>query len=90
MKKYSLLIAIMAAFSFTIGCAGPSRVEMDYGTSHQLQKFNQICNPEAEKNLTPVTGMTGKAAQYVAEKHEKGFEKEKKTVTNYQFNIGSM
>lgn len=49
---------------------------MDYGTSAKLVKFNQILNPEAERNLAPVTGLDGKAAQTVIDKYEKGFEKD--------------
>ena len=64
MRKIMLLIGIVAAFSLTVGCAWQeSRVAMDYGTSYQLQKYNQTLNPEAEKNQAPVTGMSGQAAQ---------------------------
>jgi hypothetical protein len=91
MRKYILLIGIIAACSLAFGCAWQqSRLEMDYGTSYQLQKYNQIANPEAEKNLAPVTGMSGQAAQNAAEKYQKGFEKETQTSTSYQFNVGSM
>ena len=31
------------------GCCGPTRVDLDFGTSYNLAKFNQIYNPEAEK-----------------------------------------
>jgi hypothetical protein len=89
MKKYCLSVGIIVALSFAVGCAWQqSRVGMDYGTSHQLQKFNQTLNPEAEKNLAPVAGMDGKAAQHVAEKYQKSFEKTAPTSTSYQINIG--
>jgi hypothetical protein len=91
MRKYVYIIGIMAMFSLTIGCAWQqSRVEMDYGTSYQLQKYNQTFNPEAEKNLAPVTGMSGQAAQNAVDKYQKGFEKETQTSTSYQINVGSM
>ena len=91
MRKYIVLIGIIAALSLTIGCAWQeSRVAMDYGTSYQLQKYNQTLNPEAEKNLAPVTGMDGRAAQGAVDKYEKGFEKESQTSTSYQINVGSM
>ena len=92
MRKYMLLIGIIAALSFTFGCAWQeSRVAMDYGTSHQLQKYNQTLNPEAaEKNQAPVTGMSGQAAQNTVDKYQKGFEKESQTSTSYQINVGSM
>jgi len=91
MRKYIVLIGIVTAFSFTFGCAWQeSRVAMDYGTSYQLQKYNQTLNSEAEKNLEPVKGMNGQAAQNAADKYQKGFEKETQTSTSYQINVGSM
>ena len=91
MRKYIVMIGIIVAFSLTFGCAWQeSRVAMDYGTSHQLQKYNQTLNPEAAKNQAPVTGMSGQAAQNAADKYQKGFEKETQTSTSYQINVGSM
>jgi hypothetical protein len=48
---------------------------MDYGTSAKLVKFNQILNPEAERNLAPVIGFDGRAAWAVIDRYEAGFEK---------------
>jgi hypothetical protein len=48
---------------------------MDYGTSSKLSKVNQIHDPEAEKNVEPVYGLDGKAAQANTEKYLKDFEK---------------
>jgi len=91
MRKYIVVIGIVTAFSFTFGCAWQeSRVAMDYGTSHQLQKYNQTLNPEAVKNQAAVTGMSGQAAQNASDKYQKGFEKETQTSTSYQINVGSM
>ncbi len=79
-----VMVFLTLAFLFA-GCAGsnpekmtltpPSRLEMDYGTSFKLMKFNQIANPEAEKNLEPVTGMDGQAAKAAIDKYRKDFEK---------------
>ncbi len=62
-------------FSLAVGCAGPSRLEMDFGTSVNLAKSNQILNPEAGKNIEPVSGFDGEAAQANIEKYRKDFEK---------------
>ena len=86
-KRHFLLVGLVGIFLISVSCAGPSRVEMDYGTSFKLAKFNQILNPEAEKNLEPVTGLNGKAAQATMEKYQKDFEKAPLTPT-YTFNIG--
>jgi PBP1b-binding outer membrane lipoprotein LpoB len=58
-----------------IGCATPSRVEMDYGNSFRMAVKNQTLNPGAEKNLAPVTGFDEQAAQITMEKYRKDFEK---------------
>ena len=77
MVKKILPLSIFAAIIFlaAAGCAGPSRLAMDYGTSHQLARFNQILNPQAEKNLEPATGFDGHAAQAAIERYRKGFER---------------
>jgi hypothetical protein len=70
-----VLIGCMTLFLALASCAGPSRLEVDYGTSHKLARLNQILDPEAEKNLEPVTGFDGNAARRVVEKYQKDFEK---------------
>ena len=89
-KNSFLLIGLLALFSIVAGCAsldkelcrapntfcpGTGRLEMDYGTSYKLAKFNQTLNPDAEKNLQPVTGFDGPAAKNTLDKYQKDFEK---------------
>lgn len=85
-------IAIIAILSFTAGllisCAAPTRVETDYGTSYKLQKYNQIANPDAEKNLKPVEGLDSQAAAAAMTKRQKEFEKQEKA-PSYIFNLGT-
>lgn len=88
MKRCILLIGLVGIFLVCVSCAGPTRLEMDYGTSYKLAKFNQILNPEAEKNLEPVTGFNGRAAQGAINTYQKSFE-EKQVAPVYQFNIGT-
>ena len=87
-KRYFVFFGLIAIVSISLGCAGPSRVEMDYGTSHKLAKFNQTLNPEAEKNREPVTGFDGGAAQGVIGRYHKGFE-EKTPAPTYVFSIST-
>jgi hypothetical protein len=76
MKRYFVIIGVIAMFCIAAGCAQPlTRLEMDYGTSFKLAKFNQVLNPEAEKNLKPVTGLDGVAAQKSIDRYRKEFEK---------------
>ncbi len=76
MKRFFLVLSALFLLATILGGCAPSRLEMDYGTSYQLQKFNQIANPEAGKKVEPAEGMDGKAAQAANEKYQKGFEKE--------------
>jgi hypothetical protein len=74
-KKPSLFFVCFILLFLGVGCAGLSRVETDYGRSSHLTKTNQILNPEAAKNLEPVTGMDGESAQVLTERYQKDFEK---------------
>ena len=88
-KNVILRIGAITIFSFLLfGCAAPTRLEMDYGTSYKLQKFNQTQNPDAEKNLQPVIGFDGGASKAAIERYRKGFEEES-TAPVYSINIGS-
>jgi hypothetical protein len=76
MKKFFLLLTGLFFLAANLAACAPSRLEMDYGTSFKLQKFNQIADLEAGKKVEPAEGMDGKAAQATKEKYQKGFEKE--------------
>jgi len=75
MIKRWLLLSGGIAFLFLLMSCAASRLEMDFGTSTRLLKINQIHNPEAEKNIEPVYGLDGRAAQANAEKYREDFEK---------------
>jgi len=89
MKKMILVAGLTIIALALAGCAGPGRVERDYGTSHRLQVYNQGLNPDAEKNLAPVEGMDGRAAGAAVEKYEKGFAKPQPPPT-YNISVGGL
>lgn len=62
---------------FLFGCADSrvSRTEADFGTSVKLSIYNQTLDPEAEKNLDPVTGLDAEAAMENQEKYRQNFKK---------------
>ena len=78
-KQSLFLVGLGMSFLLLIGCAelnpGPSQVERDYGNSYNLAKHSQILNPEAAKNLEPVTGFDGKAAQKTIARYRQDFER---------------
>ena len=75
MIRRCLLLAAWIALLFLFMSCTASRLETDFGTSSRLLKINQIHNPEAEKNIEPVYGLDGEAAQANTEKYREGFEK---------------
>ena len=72
---FPLIGLAVTIFLISTGCAGPTRLAMDYGTSHRLASFNQILDPGAEKNLEPVLDFDGEAAQATIDRYRRGFEK---------------
>jgi len=87
-KRFWFVVGMITLFMFSAACA-PTRLEMDYGTSAKLSKFNQIVNPEAAKNLETVTGFDGGAAKGTMDKYQKDFEKCQPPPT-YTLSIGSL
>jgi hypothetical protein len=77
MKRFFVFVGLLVLVFIFGGCARnvSSRVEKDFGTSFRLAKQNQQLNPEATKNIDPVTGFDGKAAQATLDKYQKDFEK---------------
>ena len=75
MIKKCLIFSGWIAFLFLLMSCAASRLETDFGTSTRLLKINQIENPEAEKNIEPVYGLDGKAAQTNMERYRGDFEK---------------
>ena len=72
MLKRMVIVLVSGGLFFTVSCA-PSRLEMDYGTSYKLMHVNQVLNADAEKNLSPVVGLDGQAAQRLMETYSQGF-----------------
>ena len=88
--KNRILVAGLTIIALALaGCAGTGRVERDYGTSHRLSVYNQVLNLEAEKNLAPVEGMDGRAANSNVERYEKGFERPQ-PAPRYTISVGDL
>ena len=75
MRRATLCVLSTTLALFLISsCAQPSRVDKNYGKSVKQALVNQILDPEAERNLEPVTGLDGKAGQASIGKYRKTFE----------------
>ncbi len=87
MIRVPYLLIALSIIVLISACAGPSRLEENYGTSVKLSTSNQILSPDAERNLEPVTGMDGMAGQISIERYRKSFEQPAKS-SQYIFNMG--
>jgi hypothetical protein len=68
LTTYIKIIGLIAALSVSSGCGTlPQRetllLDRNWGTSFETAKQSQILNPEAGKNLDPVVGLDGQAAE---------------------------
>jgi len=94
LTRYRVLLALMIALWILSGCAQTASqketlLEKNWGRSFHAAKYNQILDPEAEKNLDPVVGLDGEAAEANMEQYRKGFNK-KSSKNVYQLNLGTI
>jgi len=89
MKRMAIVVGALTGLALFGGCADTrqTRLGTDYGTSHRLAIFNQVLNPEAERNLEPVEGLDGEAAMKNLDKYRQTFGRAKQPTT-YTINIG--
>ncbi len=90
MKEKLICTIIVMTVICIAACAGPTRLERDYGTSHRLAIFNQTLDPKAESNLNPVTGLSAQAEQIVMDKYMKSFERPTDKAPVYAITVGGM
>jgi hypothetical protein len=62
---------------------GESRLEQNWGRAYETAKHNQIINPEAGKNVDPVKGMDGDAAERVMQTYKSGGEPKQAPPTEF-------
>ena len=90
MPKYLTLIGFIAILTVSSGCRTTMpEVEKNWGKSFEAAKQNQILNPGASKNRSPVAGLDGKAAEATVGKYEKSFG-ERPTKQTYNLNLGNV
>jgi hypothetical protein len=71
------LTGLIVALVMFPSCGGKPLVQKDtmlernWGRSYESVKYNQMLNPEAGKNLEPVVGTDGQAAERAIEKYRK-------------------
>jgi hypothetical protein len=90
MIKYVNIIGLIAVLTIFSGCrATMPEMERNFGKSFEAAKQNQIINPEASKNTSPVIGLDGKSAETAVRKYEKSFGEGQRKET-YNLNLSNM
>ncbi len=72
MRIKFMTVAVLI-FLFTIGCTHYGALEEDFGKSYQAAIDSQTLNPGASKNLGPVSGLPGAAAEGTMKKYTESF-----------------
>jgi hypothetical protein len=60
-----------------------SQLEKNWGRSFEAAKHNQTLNPDADKNLKPVEGLEGPAAERIMGEYIKGGDRTKASAPSY-------
>ena len=87
-KAHLLLIALLLATAVSCGGSrnvfeGETPLDRNWGRSYEAAKYNQMVDPNAGKNLEPVVGLGGVAAENTVNKYDQSFkEKKAQDVTN--------
>jgi hypothetical protein len=87
--RYLILIVSIALLQMSTGCAGTTELDRNWGRSFDTAKSSQILNPEAQKNLEPVVGLDGQAAQMSVENYRGSFAPAEGE-ESYNVNLGSI
>ena len=69
-KYFATVVLILL---ITAGCNHYGALTKDYGNSYNMMKSAQILNPGASKNLKPVTGLPGTAADATMKNYAASF-----------------
>jgi hypothetical protein len=72
MMKGKYYATVVLSLLITAGCHYGALTK-DYGNSYNMAKSSQILNPGASKNLKPVTGLPGTAADVAMKKYAESF-----------------
>jgi len=77
-NRWLMLVVLMVFLTTFSACAGTqsaqrnSLLNSNWGRSFETQRYNQILNPEAGKDLAPVTGLDGQVAEKNMERYRGG------------------
>ena len=77
------IVAVIFMITFAFAGCGHDNLKKNWGSAYNSAKQNQIANPDASKNLEPVVGLDGAAAEKAMKDYQQGScDKEKDTTYN--------
>jgi hypothetical protein len=71
-----LVVSMSCANNASLMTPAESRLGENWGRSVESAKYNQTLNPDAGKNLDPVTGLDGQAADAGIQQYRKSFSQQ--------------
>ena len=75
LKRSLIIVGIIAAVSFISACSGTDTLsQRNWGKSYETATYNQMLNPDADKNLKPVDSLDSQAAKNVHKKYRESFK----------------
>lgn len=72
-------MAVVLSCSGTTPAADQSLLKRNWGRSFESMRYMQMVDPEAGKNLDPVLGLDGNAADHNIKKYQKSFKATEQT-----------
>jgi hypothetical protein len=89
LSRCFMIITIITSTLVMFSCSGTtpahkqSLLERNWGRSFETASYLQVVNPDAEKNLDPISGLDGTASQHNVDKYKTSFQKpEPKEIVN--------
>jgi hypothetical protein len=77
------IVLVMFSCSGTTAAHRETLLDRNWGRSYQTAIYNQMVNPDADKNLDPVLDLDGTGAAYNVGKYKESFRKaEQKQIVN--------
>jgi len=88
-NKCAGIVAVIFMISFAFAGCGHDTLKKNWGSAYNSVKQNQTANPDASKNLEPVVGLDGTAAEKAMEGYQQGCDGEKGDTT-YNLRLGTI
>jgi hypothetical protein len=89
LNRCLMMIGIITITLVVFSCSGttptykPTLLDRNWGRSYETAIYNQMVNPDADKNLDPVLDLNGTGAAYNVGKYKESFRKaEQKEIVN--------